>query len=234
MRVAMACLEAGADVLLEKPFCADAREARALGASARERGLVLQAGYVERHLPAFELVAREMPRPAALSARRIQAKRPKTFEEGPVLDLMVHDIEHALSLARAPTASVSARREPGAAPGEEMVRATLAFDCGFVADLLAGYSEHRALRELELDDGRGHRLRLDLRARTLETRHGTRTLSDDNALLHQLRAFKRSVEDAEPVTVCAVDAVRVLEIAHEIISLVRSQRGDDESDVGRG
>lgn len=50
---AMACLEAGANVLLEKPMVVDVRDAVDLAETARRRDLVLLVGYQRHYHPAF-------------------------------------------------------------------------------------------------------------------------------------------------------------------------------------
>lgn len=51
---ATACLEAGVNVLLEKPMVVDVRDAVALAETARQRDLVLQVGYQRQFHPAFQ------------------------------------------------------------------------------------------------------------------------------------------------------------------------------------
>jgi predicted dehydrogenase len=52
------CLERGIDVFCEKPFCLDPADSVALAALAREKGLVTQVGYHNRHLATFAEVKR--------------------------------------------------------------------------------------------------------------------------------------------------------------------------------
>jgi predicted dehydrogenase len=52
------CLERGIHVFCEKPFCLDPDDSIALAALAREKGLVTQVGYHNRHLATFAEVKR--------------------------------------------------------------------------------------------------------------------------------------------------------------------------------
>lgn len=56
--VALAALETGRHVLVEKPMCITLREADALAAAQRASGRVLQVGYMRRHAPALAEAAR--------------------------------------------------------------------------------------------------------------------------------------------------------------------------------
>jgi predicted dehydrogenase len=53
-----ACLDRGVHVFCEKPFCLDPVDSVALAALAREKGLVTQVGYHNRHLATFAEVKR--------------------------------------------------------------------------------------------------------------------------------------------------------------------------------
>ena len=58
--VAVAALEAGKHVFIEKPVCTSLQEADAMIAAAGQSGKVCQAGYMKVHDPAFELAKREI------------------------------------------------------------------------------------------------------------------------------------------------------------------------------
>src|SRR5437660_8807684 len=55
--VARELLEAGVDVMIEKPITASADDARRLIELAKERGRVIQVGHVERYNPAIAAAA---------------------------------------------------------------------------------------------------------------------------------------------------------------------------------
>ena len=59
---AMEALEAGVNVLLEKPFCSTPEQARKLAETAREKGLYLFETISNIHLPAWACVKENLPR----------------------------------------------------------------------------------------------------------------------------------------------------------------------------
>jgi predicted dehydrogenase len=59
-------LDAGLHVLVEKPLCLDPAEAAALVRHARERGRVVQVGYMKRFDPAYERLLAQRPPAEAL------------------------------------------------------------------------------------------------------------------------------------------------------------------------
>jgi len=99
--VARSCLRAGCDVLLEKPICPQAGEARELAEDFRRAGRVLFGGQSERFHPVFRALQSELDRaPGWRSVRCVrEGPSPRTTPEGgAVLDLAVHDLDLALRL----------------------------------------------------------------------------------------------------------------------------------------
>jgi UDP-N-acetylglucosamine 3-dehydrogenase len=96
--VTRAFLEAGVHVLVEKPIASTVAEAVELSRLARERGVVLMVGNVERFNPAVnvvkELVERgRMGEIVSVSARRVGVARPAVPHVNVALDLAIHDID---------------------------------------------------------------------------------------------------------------------------------------------
>jgi predicted dehydrogenase len=99
--VARAFLESGAHVLVEKPMTATLPEATALVDLARRTGRLLVVGHVERFKPAVRRLGELTREPLFIQARRVRPyDRSRTMDVGVVMDLMIHDIDIALALAR--------------------------------------------------------------------------------------------------------------------------------------
>ena len=64
--VALAALEAGLHVFVEKPMCITLADADAIVAARDRAGKVVQVGYMKRFDPAYELLLRELPAAARL------------------------------------------------------------------------------------------------------------------------------------------------------------------------
>ncbi len=60
-RVVLDAIDAGLHVLVEKPLCLSPRDAEAIVERARERGRVVQVGYMKRFDPAYELLLEHVP-----------------------------------------------------------------------------------------------------------------------------------------------------------------------------
>ena len=91
-------LEAGKDVLVEKPIALRLDEADDLMRAAATRGCVLQVGHIERFNPAAEVLRRNARSPRFIEVHRLAAFSPRSLDIDVVLDLMIHDLDLVLTL----------------------------------------------------------------------------------------------------------------------------------------
>lgn len=127
---ALAALEAGKSVYVEKPIAARLDDALALRDLAQARTLTLSCGHQERVVfRAMGLL--DIPeQPLRLEAVRHGPPSERCQDVTAVLDLMIHDIDLALSLSAARPAETRARGERG--PNTfDAVQADIVFTDGF-------------------------------------------------------------------------------------------------------
>lgn len=142
--LARSLLEAGKSVFVEKPLCMDAQEARALGALAAARSLVLMTGHLLLFHPAFLALAAfvaagGLGEPRYIGAQRLNF-RPARSEDDALWDIAPHDVSMILALAGALPHTVTASAA-ATVNGRtiDAVHATLAFDSGLQASLAASW-----------------------------------------------------------------------------------------------
>ncbi len=135
--VSLPLLEAGVDLLVEKPLAASVEEARAIVIAARRHGRVVAVGHVERFNPAWGMAVERAGRVVAVQAARQAPFTYRSMDVGAVLDLMIHDIDLVLSLEPGRLEQVEAHGIVATGGHEDMVRARLTFSSGLVADLVA-------------------------------------------------------------------------------------------------
>jgi predicted dehydrogenase len=105
--IALAALEAGCDVLIEKPMTANLAEARSLAAKAAERNRIVQVGYVMRMHPAARRLhdrvrSGAIGTPVWITADFVSLKTPRR-DAGVVLNDAVHVMDLVLwIIGRAP------------------------------------------------------------------------------------------------------------------------------------
>ena len=124
---ALACLKAGRSVYVEKPLATSLEEADGLIGEAAKRGLVLACGHQERVVSQAMGLLDIPEKPLLLEAVRKGPASDRSRDVSVVLDLMIHDIDLALSLTDAEPLAVEAEGD------EDAIRAEATFDDGFTA-----------------------------------------------------------------------------------------------------
>jgi predicted dehydrogenase len=148
--VARDFIEAGIHVLVEKPMTHDVASAARLVDLAESRGVVLQAGHIERFSAAYRALAEAVTRPVFIESRRIAPWKPRATDVDVVLDLMIHDIDIVLGLVAAPVESVQALGAPVISASEDIANARLTFANGSVADITASRIADRTERRIRV------------------------------------------------------------------------------------
>lgn len=143
-------LGAGLHVLVEKPLTPTVAQADALVDLADHAGLTLQVGHVERFNPGLDLVRHELRHPRLIRATRTSGYTFRSTDIGAVLDLMIHDIDLALWLARSPVVEVQATGASVFGGHEDMVDARLRFASGCVAQLTASRVSPKVERTMQV------------------------------------------------------------------------------------
>jgi predicted dehydrogenase len=228
--VALDCLKHGLHLLVEKPIAATLAEADALIAEAQQRGLVLQCGHVERYNKAFRALGARMDRPVFIEAERLAGFKQRGAEVDVVLDLMIHDLDLAASLARAPVERVSACGFRVLTRDIDIANARLEFTNGCVANLSASRVSQAAVRKLRVfqpdlyvsADLQAGRLRY-VRETGGAIQETEEVYEGGDALASQAEAFVSSVVNRTPAQVDGRQGRRVLELAIEVGRLVRER-----------
>lgn len=163
--VALELLRSGVHCLVEKPICSTTAQAENLIAAARAQRLVLQVGHVERFNPVLAEIGDSAGDVRYLEATRTSGYTFRSTDIGVVLDLMIHDIDLALSLSGGNVTSVQATGMTVVGPHEDIAQARLTFDNGCVANLWASRASPTAQRTFNVYSDRLH-ASLDLTAKT--------------------------------------------------------------------
>lgn len=135
--IGMDLLRGGVALLVEKPIAPSTEQADELVALARRQNLVLQVGHVERFSPALACVAADIRDPKFITATRTSGYTFRSTDIGVVLDVMIHDLDIVLSLARSPVERVEALGVSVLGGHEDLATASLTFASGCVAQLSA-------------------------------------------------------------------------------------------------
>ncbi|MFA5866584.1 MAG: Gfo/Idh/MocA family oxidoreductase [Actinomycetota bacterium] len=149
--LAKECLEAGLDVLLEKPITETVAQADELIAIAGTGGRILQIGHVERFNPAILELANIVTKPVHIEARRFSPYDAR-ISSGIVLDLMVHDLDIVMNLAGSPIKSVKSMcaNVKDDSPTEDLAQVSIMFENGVTASLIASRVHQNKVRQLNI------------------------------------------------------------------------------------
>jgi len=126
----------GIDLLIEKPIASNAVEARRLLEAVEGTDQILMVGHIERFNPAFIELQRFLDEPLHLEFTRVGPYSPRVGIDV-VLDLMIHDLDLALTMADSQVASMSATGRVIMGDTLDLASALLVFESGLTATLTA-------------------------------------------------------------------------------------------------
>jgi len=141
---------AGKAVLIEKPLTGDVAAGEELIALAKRSGASVQVGHTERFNPAVMAIQKHDIRPKFIEAHRISPFTFRSADVGVVLDMMIHDIDLVLMLARARVVGVEAIGVNVIGAHEDICNARLMFDNGCVANVTASRLAIKTERKMRI------------------------------------------------------------------------------------
>jgi predicted dehydrogenase len=148
--VGLRLLQSGIDVLMEKPIAPTLEAADRLVAAAREGGRILQVGHLERFNPIVTALEQAVTLPLFFEVHRMSVFSPRSLDVDVVLDLMIHDLDIVLSLARGRLQEIRAAGVSVLSKKVDIANVRLQFDDGCVANLTASRVSVEKIRKLRL------------------------------------------------------------------------------------
>lgn len=230
-------LERGVHVFIEKPVAACPADARKLIALARKNGLVLQVGHLERFSPPFRRARATIRDPLFLEAHRISPFTGRSTDIDVIHDLMIHDIDLVLSLARGDIAHVAARGTPVFTERIDVATARIEFTSGCIATLFASRAsatKERLFRVFEKDRyyalnlAAGEMFSVKKGAQGKPESHTYRASRQD-PVHDELRAFVRAIRQRGDALVDGEDGLRALLLADRITGEIERHRSEEKA-----
>jgi predicted dehydrogenase len=216
-------LSLGRHILIEKPITDNTEQAQELAALARDRGLVLQVGHIERFNPVMSLLEERLTQPRFIEAHRLSPFPNRSTDIGVVLDLMIHDLEIILHLVKSPVEHVDAVGIPVLTRREDIANARIRFADGCVANITASRISPEKLRKLRVFQSDAY-LSLDYQAQEGKIHRLTPsgivaeevTVEKDEPLKLELAAFANCARHGHQPKVGGSEAAAALELAIDI------------------
>ena len=146
--VACRLMEAGVDVLIEKPLAATLGEADELIRVASERGRVAQVGHLERFNPAVRATLPLINRPMFFKVHRLSVFSPRALDVDVVLDLMIHDLDVVLTFVGSEVKEIRAVGLPILSGKVDIANVRVEFESGCIANFTASRVSTERVRKL--------------------------------------------------------------------------------------
>lgn len=237
LEVARTLMEAGANVLIEKPLAPSLADADELIRLARQLGRIVQVGHLERFNPAVRATIPLITQPMFFEVHRLSVFTPRSLDVDVVLDLMIHDLDIVLSFVDSPVKEIRAVGLPILSGKVDIANVRMEFESGCVANFTASRVSTERVRKLRffqpgqyisLDYGRQEVLVF-----TIGDHGGTPsvnpqigiakpTITAEEPLHAELKAFLHAVRTGNKPQVLLEEGRRALATALEVLESIRS------------
>jgi predicted dehydrogenase len=243
LNVARNLMEAGVDVLIEKPLAATLPEADELVRVAVEHKRVAQVGHLERFNPAVRATLPLINRPMFFEVHRLSVFSPRALDVDVVLDLMIHDLDIVLTFANSAVKEIRAVGLPILSGKVDIANVRVEFESGCVANFTASRVSTERVRKvrffqagqyISIDYGRQDVLVFSVGDAASAGAKPTvnpqiamakPAITAEEPLLAEIKAFLHSVRDRSRPAVSLEDGRRALELALAILAEIDRHAG---------
>lgn len=141
----------GTSVLVEKPLAGSPEEAERLVGIAKEQGVILAVGHVERFNAAVSVVSELVSEPLLVTFERLSPYTPR-IKDSVVFDLMVHDLDLACWLAGGYPTRVQSAGRAVFSESFDVASAVLEFESGLVVSLQTSRATQDKVRRISVSE----------------------------------------------------------------------------------
>jgi predicted dehydrogenase len=221
-------LEAGIDVLVEKPIAPDLASARRLAEAASAGARILQVGHLERFNPAVQALRPLITTPLFFEIHRLSVFSPRSLDVDVVLDLMIHDIDILLSLVCKMPDDIRAAGVSILSEKVDIANVRLSFPGGCVANLTASRVSTERVRKIRLFQPHQY-ISLDYQRQDI----AAFTVSEDRQigflpvsiqkqepLQLEIQSFLQCVRQRTAPQVGAAESIRALDVSLQILAKI--------------
>ena len=239
LSVAGELMQAGVEVLIEKPLAATLADAQELVALAARHKRIAQVGHLERFNPAVRATVPLLTQPMFFEVHRLSVFTPRSLDVDVVLDLMIHDLDIVLAFAKSPVKEVRAVGLPILSGKVDIANIRLEFESGCIANFTASRVSTERVRKLRFFQPRQY-ISLDYaRQEVLVFTVGQDgvapgspsanpqigvmkpPVASEEPLHAELKSFLRAIRERSTPVVPLEDGLRALALALEIVAAIR-------------
>lgn len=228
-------MQAGIDVLIEKPLASSLAEADEIIMLAQRSEAIAQVGHLERFNPAVQATLPLITKPMFFEVHRLSVFTPRSLDVDVVLDLMIHDLDAVLAFVQSPIKEVRAAGLPILSDKIDIANARIEFESGCIANFTASRVSTERVRKLRFFQPRQYISidygRQDVLVFTVGDSAGTPSanpnikmskppITPEEPLKAEIRSFLYSVRNRIQPSVSLADGRRALAAALEILSQI--------------
>ncbi len=233
-QVAAECIEAGIDILLEKPMTVTLEEADDLIIKASRKKTILQVGHLERFNPAVEAMEPFLEMPMFIESDRIHIFKNRAVDVDVVLDLMIHDIDIILSIIDSPIKTIHTVGAPVVTETTDLANARIIFENGATANVTVSRIAKTNVRKMRIFQP-GSYITVDFANRKVMTIHLKEELEESgmpkqdieikeftegDALKSEILHFVDNVRNRTQPSVSGIEGRRALGVALQVIKQI--------------
>ena len=244
-------IKANKHVFIEKPITQTVFEAEKIMKLAREAGIKVQVGHVERFNPAFKSVKDLINKPLFIESHRLAEFNPRGIDVPVVLDLMIHDLDIIIKIVNSPVKSVQASGVSVISDTHDISNARIEFNNGCICNLTASRISLKNMRKTRIFQKDAYisidylekkteiiRIKniksndkIDPLSVVLDVGKGKRkkqiyfentNVEESNAIEDELISFAKAINENIEPEVSIEDGLRALELAHKILDTMKS------------
>lgn len=150
-RIAMDFINEGKHAFIEKPIATSYSDGMKIVESARRRGIIVQAGHIERFNSAFKYVKKLVKNPGFISGDRLSPFPARSTDVDVILDVMIHDLDVIASMLKSEKVKrVEAVGIPIITDRVDIANVRIEFASGCIANLNASRISYKKMRKLRI------------------------------------------------------------------------------------
>jgi predicted dehydrogenase len=233
--VVRTALEAGLDVLVEKPIAHSVSEAEDLLAVAEARQRVLQVGHLEWFNAASRVIRSHVRAPRFVEVRRLGPFPARATDVDVVRDLMIHDIDILQQVLGDEPTRIEALGVPVITDKVDIANVRVEFPSGCIADMVASRVSRSPVRKMRFFQRDGFfsidfaRQSASIYRRVVNGNEAWPSVEKEkvrfepeDALLTQLRAFVDGVKKRDDPLATARTGLGALRTALRVVEAIPS------------
>ncbi len=229
--IALDCLRAGKDILIEKPITVNVRDADKLITESMKRGCIIQVGHLERYNPAMLAASEMVKEPMFIESERLSPFLGRGTDVDVTLDLMIHDMDIILSFISLPVKEIRAVGTKVLTDKIDVAKAWLEFENGCTALATVSRLSPEKRRRLKIFQKDSY-ISIDYQSleikRYFRTKEGisfdVKKPENKEPLREELKDFVCCIKERRRPKVSAVEGREALKIVMEITEMIKRRK----------